>query len=124
MSESSKPAELRASSSFSLAIPEDALRNGTRSVAVAKEIEGSGMEALPVLIAYQYCRKFGSYVTFSGGSRQRRERRALPPQKKKKKKKKKKGKKKHVDLVHDSELKRDPYEDTDVEVDGRFKRAN
>ena len=41
----------------------------------------------------------------------------------KKKKKKKKGKKKHVDLVHD-ELKRDPYEDTDVEVDGRFKRAN
>ena len=40
-----------------------------------------------------------------------------------KKKKKKKGKKKHVDLVHD-ELKRDPYEDTDVEVDERFKRAN
>ena len=58
----------------------------------------------------------------SGGSRQRRERRALPPPKKKKKKKKK-GKKKHLDLVHD-ELKRDPYEDTDVEVDGRFKRAN
>ena len=51
----------------------------------------------------------------SGGSRQRRERRALPPQKK--------GKKKHVDLVHD-ELKRDPHEDTDVEVDRCFKRAN
>ena len=45
------------------------------------------------------------------------------PLKKKKKKKKKKGKKKHEDPVHD-ELKRDPYEDTDVEVDGRFKRAN
>ena len=37
--------------------------------------------------------------------------------------KKKKGKKKHVDLVHD-ELKRDPHEDTDVEVDRCFKRAN
>ena len=37
--------------------------------------------------------------------------------------KKKKGKKKHVALVHD-ELKRDPYDDSDVEVDGRFKRAN
>ena len=45
------------------------------------------------------------------------------PLKKKKKKKKKKGKKKHVDQVHD-ELKRDPYEDTDVEVDRCFKRAN
>ena len=57
----------------------------------------------------------------SGGSRQRRERRALPPQKKKKKKERERErerereKKKHVDLVHD-ELKRDPYEDTDVEV--------
>ena len=40
VSESSKPAELQASSSVSLAIPEDALRNGTRSVAVVKEIEG------------------------------------------------------------------------------------
>ena len=77
--------------------------------------------------------------TISGGSRQRRERRALPPQKKKKKKKKKERErererereererrererereKKHVDQVHD-ELKRDPYEDADVEVDGRF----
>ena len=49
-----------------------------------------------------------------------REARATPS---KKKKKKKKGKKKLVDLVHD-ELKKVPHEDTDVEVDRCFKRAN
>ena len=63
VSESSKPAELRASSSFSLASPENALRNGTRNVAVAKEKGGSGMKALPGVIASQCCRKIGGYVT-------------------------------------------------------------
>ena len=56
----------------------------------------------------------------SGRSTQRRERRTTSPQKKKKKKEREK--KKHVDLVHD-ELKRDPYEDTDVEVDRRFQES-
>ena len=52
-----------------------------------------------------------------------REARATPQKKKKKKKKREREKKKkHVDLVHD-ELKRDPYEDTDVEVDGRFQES-
>ena len=41
---------------------------------------------------------------------------------KKKKKKREREKKKLVDLVHD-ELKRDPYEVTDVEVDGRFQES-
>ena len=65
MSENSKPAELRASSSFSQAIPEDALCNGTCRVAVAKEKGESGMEALPGLTACQCCRKFGTCVTFT-----------------------------------------------------------
>ena len=65
VSESSKPAELRASSTFSFVIPEDALYNGTRSVAVAKEKGERGMEAFQGLIACQCCRKFGSCVTFT-----------------------------------------------------------
>ena len=39
-----------------------------------------------------------------------------------KKKKKEREKKKHVDLVHD-ELKSDSYEDTGVDVDGRFQES-
>ena len=39
--------------------------------------------------------------------------------KKKKKKKKKEKEKKHIEIVL-NKLKRDPYEDADVEVDGRF----
>ena len=62
---------------------------------------------------------FVSFVSrmISGRSRQRRERRALPL-----KKKKTEREKKREDLVH-GELKRDPYEGTGVEVDGRFQES-
>ena len=63
-----------------------------------------------------WCSEIGSLWS-SGGSRQRRKRRALPPQKERERERERE--KKYVEIVL-NELKRDPYEDADVEVDGRF----
>ena len=75
----------------------------------------------PSFTAKSFSRSSGAYLYLSVADPGRGARGARFPSKKKKKKEK--GKKKHADLVHD-ELKRDPYEDTDAEVDRCFKRAN